>query len=490
MLSTANRNLCVVGDPDQSIYSWRNADVKNLIKFQDDFPDSKTISLSENYRSSSVILSAAKKLIEVNTLRIKNELWTKNKIGDPIIIKEAFNQEDEALFVINEIKKLLANRIPLNEIAIMYRVNAQSRAIENACLKLGIPYQIIGSLKFYRRQEIKDLTSYLRVINNPNDDISLLRIINIPSKGIGKKTIDRIKKLAETLNTSIYSTIEVLTSDNEDIELNSDNISPSQKNTLKNVLNIFSELRFRIKSLNLLEIIDLTLELFSYEKHIRNTQDNAEEKWENIKEFRISAQEFTDTDTKESLNNFLENISLVSDIDSMEENSAKATLITLHQSKGLEYKAVFIIGMEEGLLPHSRSLDNVEQIEEERRLFYVGMTRAKTNLFLTRSFQRGLWGETRAGIPSRFLKEIPRDSISIKLNNNQNKTEINNQPKSKQIEFKSKFKTGDKVSHSKFGKGLIVSLKPLKKDYEATIAFEKPIGIKNLLLSIANIKKV
>jgi len=490
MLSSSNRNLCVVGDPDQSIYSWRNADVRNLIKFQEDFPDSKTISLSENYRSSSVILSAAKKLIEVNTLRIKNELWTKNKIGDPIVIKEAFNQEDEAAFVINEIKKLLTKNIPLNEIAIMYRVNAQSRAIENACLKFGIPYQIIGSLKFYRRQEIKDLTSYLRVINNPNDDISLTRIINIPAKGIGKKTIERIKNSAEFLNTSIYSAIEILTSDKKEIELNSENISSSQQKTLINVLNIFSKIRSQIKNLNLLEIIDLTLELFSYENHVRNTQENPEEKWENIKEFRISAQEFIDTDTKESLNNFLENISLVSDIDSMEENSKKATLITLHQSKGLEYKAVFIIGMEEGLLPHSRSLESIEQIEEERRLFYVGMTRAKTNLFLTRSFKHGIWGETRVGIPSRFLKEIPRDSIDVKLNKNQNKSEIQTKPKSNKIENTIRFKTGDKVTHSKFGKGLIISLNPVKTDCEATIAFKKPIGIKKLLLSLANIEKI
>ena len=490
MLSSSNRNLCVVGDPDQSIYSWRNADVRNLIKFQEDFPDSKTISLSENYRSSSVILSAAKKLIEVNTLRIKNELWTKNKIGDPIVIKEAFNQEDEAAFVINEIKKLLTKNIPLNEIAIMYRVNAQSRAIENACLKFGIPYQIIGSLKFYRRQEIKDLTSYLRVINNPNDDISLTRIINIPAKGIGKKTIERIKNSAEFLNTSIYSAIEILTSDKKEIELNSENISPSQQKTLINVLNIFSKIRSQIKNLNLLEIIDLTLELFSYENHVRNTQENPEEKWENIKEFRISAQEFINTDTKESLNNFLENISLVSDIDSMEENSKKATLITLHQSKGLEYKAVFIIGMEEGLLPHSRSLESIEQIEEERRLFYVGMTRAKTNLFLTRSFKHGIWGETRVGIPSRFLKEIPRDSIDVKLNKNQNKSEIQTKLKSNKIENTTRFKTGDKITHSKFGKGLIISLNPVKTDCEATIAFKKPIGIKKLLLSLANIEKI
>jgi len=494
LLSLATNNLCVVGDPDQSIYSWRNADIKNLIKFQEDFPDSKTISLSENYRSSSNILSAAKKLIEVNTLRIKNELWTKNNKGDPIIIKEAFNQDDEASFVINEIKKFLANKIPLNQIAIMYRVNAQSRAIENACLKFGIPYQIIGSLKFYRRQEIKDLTSYLRVINNPNDDISLLRIVNTPSKGIGNKTIDLLKRISQNLNTSIYSAIEILTSKQQEIKFDFKNISETQNKSLKNVLNIFSKIRSQINNLNLSEIIDLTLELFSYEEYIKNTQDNHEERLENLKEFRISAQEFIDTDTKESLNNFLENISLVSDIDSMEENSSKATLITLHQSKGLEYKVVFIIGMEEGLLPHSRSFDNIEQIEEERRLFYVGITRAKTNLFLTRSFKHGLWGEPRESLPSRFLRELPRDSFdlnrdSFDLKPTQKKTELKTQSKVNKIDYKNKFKTGDKVKHSTFGKGLIVAMKPVKTDFEVTIVFKNPIGIKHLLVSIANLEK-
>lgn len=491
LLSSYNRNLCVVGDPDQSIYSWRNADVKNIIKFQKDFPDAKKISLSENYRSSSIILSAAKNLIEVNTLRIKNELWTKNNSGDPIILKEGFNQDDEAKFVINEIKKLLAKNTPLNQIAIMYRTNAQSRAIENACLKYGVPYQIIGGLKFYRRQEIKDITSYLRVINNPNDDISLLRIINIPPKGIGNKTIDRIKRIAELTNNSIYSALELLISDNKQIELELNNISKTQKKSFKEILDKFSKLRSKLDNLNLLEIIDLTLELFSYEKYIKNTLDNPEEKWENLKEFKISAQEFTTENTNASLNEFLENISLVSDVDSMEEKISKITLITLHQSKGLEYNTVFIIGLEEGLLPHSRSLDNTEQIEEERRLFYVGMTRAKRNLFLTRSFKHGLWGETRINIPSRFLKEIPRKYIdnNIKSKEHNTPSQIKLQPHINKVENTIKFKVGDKIIHPKFGEGIIVSLTPAQEDVQATIAFSNNTGIKSLLLSLSKIKK-
>ena len=421
-------NICVVGDPDQSIYTWRNADIRNILSFQDDYPKAKLIALEENYRSTQTILDAARSLIASNTQRVEKDLWTRNGSGVPIVIAEGYNEEEEAQFVVREIQSLTRNQeavvgrkkegTTLGDIAVMYRVNAQSRALEEACLRYGVPYQVVGGMKFYQRQEVKDIIAYLRLIANPDDDVSLNRVINLPTRGIGQRTLDHLARTARDAGTSQFAAIQALSG-----EALSDGNSAAQgavvspftaraRTSLIGFGNLIKGIADERDELDLLDIIDAILELSGYQRWLSDQPERSEERLENIQEFRASARDYLHFGRAEALTAFLESVSLVADVDSMEDRADAITLITLHQAKGLEFPVVFMVGMEEGLLPHSRSVDDPTQLEEERRLCYVGITRAKERLYLLRAFRRGFRGGSEPGTPSRFLLDIPQELLT------------------------------------------------------------------------------
>ena len=433
LIAGEHRNLCAVGDPDQSIYSWRNADIRNILSFQTDFPDAKIIALEQNYRSTQTILDASSKLISANTQRVEKNLFTRNGAGAPIAMSEGYDEEEEAQLTLREINALVrgrggARKYALGEIAVMYRVNAQSRALEEACLRYGVPYQIIGGMKFYQRQEVKDLAAYLRLIANPSDDVSLVRVINRPTRGIGRRTMDELTRLARDSGMSMFDAI----AGGESGE-NSENAEPASAlggapppsgglsasaaftpraaRALGDFRKMILRLREETRTSNIIELMDKTLDISGYRRYLSD-QDDGEDRLDNINEFRAAARDYIDMDAPAALTAFLESVSLVSDVDNLEEKPDSLTLITLHQAKGLEYPVVFMVGMEDGLLPHSRSLDDPASLEEERRLCYVGMTRAKERLYLMRAFRRGFRGGTGPNLPSRFLLDIPRELIA------------------------------------------------------------------------------
>ena len=433
LIAGGHRNLCAVGDPDQSIYSWRNADIRNILSFQTDFPDAKIIALEQNYRSTQTILDASSKLISANTQRVEKNLFTRNGAGAPIAMSEGYDEEEEAQLTLREINALVRGRggvrkHALGEIAVMYRVNAQSRALEEACLRYGVPYQIIGGMKFYQRQEVKDLAAYLRLIANPSDDVSLVRVINRPTRGIGRRTMDELTRLARDSGTSMFDAIAGGEGgeDSENAEpasalggappasgglSASAAFTPRAARALGDFREMIVRLRAETRTSNIIELMDKTLDATGYRRYLSD-QDDGEDRLDNINEFRAAARDYIDMDAPAALTAFLESVSLVSDVDNLEEKPDSLTLITLHQAKGLEYPVVFMVGMEDGLLPHSRSLDDPASLEEERRLCYVGMTRAKERLYLMRAFRRGFRGGTGPNLPSRFLLDIPRELIA------------------------------------------------------------------------------
>ena len=423
LIAQKHRNLCAVGDPDQSIYSWRNADIRNILSFQSDFPDAKVIALEQNYRSTQTILDAASRLISANTQRVEKELFTNKGVGERIAMEEGYDEEEEARLVLREVAELTGagrsggGKYKLGEIAVMYRVNAQSRALEEACRRYGVPYQLVGGTKFYHREEVKDVAAYLRLLANPNDDVSLNRILNKPRRAIGDRTRDELTRLARNNGTSMYEAIL--------------NISPSQSpsqalggplvsgpftaraaRALGDFRELIESMRAKMNDLNIVDLVEFVIESSGYRKFLLDRDEQAEERIDNINEFKSAAREFISLQMPDALTSFLESVSLVSDVDAMDEEPERLTLITLHQAKGLEYPVVFMVGMEDGLLPHSRSLDEEASLEEERRICYVGMTRAKDKLYLTRAFRRGFRGGTGPNLPSRFLLDIPTELIA------------------------------------------------------------------------------
>ena len=500
LICNKKQNLCVVGDPDQSIYSWRNADIRNILSFQKDYPKTKIISLEQNYRSTKTILNAAQKVIEKNDQRVDKKLWTSNDQGSMISVLEGYDQDEEAQITLSEIKTLIqSKKYDLSDIAIMYRVNAQSRALEMACQRNSIPYQLIGGIKFYHRKEIKDLIAYLRIILNPNDDISLARVINTPTRGIGKKSIDEINRISSINNHSFYQTI---------INICNESSSPQPQigarglTSIKNFYKIIDNLIKMSQKINLLNLIDEILDVTGYEKFLLN-DEQMEERFENIDEFKTSASTYMELSTTEALNEFLESISLVADIDNFDAEEHALTLITLHQSKGLEFPIVFMVGMEENLLPHRRAIESGEphELEEERRLCYVGMTRAKDKLFMLKCFRRAFQGSYEPSLPSRFLSDLPKENIIFGTSSKNPTPEIkpvrkiiinadNQSIHNNLISSNDIFSPGDKVIHKTFGEGIITSSKQVSNDYELTIAFKNSGGIKKLLASLANLSKV
>ena len=513
-LSDVSRNICVVGDPDQSIYSWRNADIRNILSFKQDYPEAVTVALEENYRSSKTIVEAAKNVISANSERVEKELWTNNKTGSPIIAFEGHTEIEEAQFVTKEIANLTHGftlsegfRCKPGDIAVMYRVNAQSEALEKELIYSGIGYQIIGGVEFYRRQEIKDLTAYLRLIVNPHDDISLNRVINKPTRGVGKQTMAIVTKSAQDEGTSLYTAIQSLTSDNNIPESQASKLSSRAIKAITNFESLINELRSETQVQNLVEFIELVKEKTGYSKYIRSFTERREEREENIQAYLNRAADFIDLNLTDAITSFLEHISLVNQVDGYDQESELVTLITLHQAKGLEFPVVFMVGMNEGLLPHIRSIDSGDpsEMEEERRLCYVGMTRAEEKLYLLRAFKRRTYGGSYTfSPPSPFLSNIPADLMitpkpesSKTLNYSSVKKKLNH-PNGSNIRESKKhltdshdiFNDGDKVMHTVFGEGRVISVKPSGIDLELTVAFEEGHGIKRLLSSIAPVKKI
>lgn len=492
-LTGKHRNLCVVGDPDQSIYSWRFADLRNILSFEKDYPEAKVVFLEQNYRSTKTILEVASDVISANVQRKPKELWTENEDGTPVTIIESYNAEEEAQSVVNEIEKLtVQEQLPLKDCAVMYRVNAQSRALEETFLRYGVPYKLIGGTRFYQRREVKDIIAYLKLIHNPQDNVSLTRIINVPARGIGPRTLSQLQSWAKAHDTSLFEALKQVS--HPDSVGTKQALSPRIVQALAGFDALISELTAQSHELSLSDLVNEILKHTRYREYILD-KEGGEEKWENIMELRSVAGEYDELDPEETLAAFLEKVSLVSDIDELDEKADAVTLITLHQAKGLEFPAVFIVGLEEGILPHRKSSDDPEQMEEERRLCYVGITRAKKRLYLLRSYRRSLFGGSTANPPSRFLQDISPHLIRPRGLWEESPTPVasldfnrDSQPSPQPLNTLT-LKIGDHVCHNKFGPGIVMNCNPTRDDQELTVAFEE-VGVKKLLASLAPLEKI
>jgi DNA helicase-2/ATP-dependent DNA helicase PcrA len=414
LLAGKNRNLCVIGDPDQSIYAFRGADIRNILEFRNEYKDAKEIKLERNYRSTQQILDTANAVIAANPNRPKKQMWTDRKDGAKVVLHEVLDERREAEEAIRQVLERRKAGVPLKEQAILYRTNAQSRLFEEACLKAGLPYRIFGGVKFYARREVKDVLAYLYVILNPSDTVSLLRIINVPSRKIGETTIGRLQNFCNERKLSLWQAMKHI----EVVE----GLSESTKKRLSDFGSLIEELKEHGKKHVVSELAARLIDRIGLEKHLRDDTDEGEERWENVRELLSVARKYDHLPPEESLTSFLEEVALVSEVDAMtEDRSDGLTLMTLHLCKGLEFRAVTIVGCEEGLLPHSAALFDHNQLEEERRLLYVGMTRAKDSLLLLHAIQRSLWGDTKSNPRSRFLDDLPQTTIDVKSDQQESK---------------------------------------------------------------------
>ena len=410
LLTGPHQNLCVVGDPDQSIYSWRNADIHNILSFQSDYPDATVISLGENYRSTKNILQAASGVIAANTERIERLLFTGNSAGRPITLHEAYSADDEAAWAVDEVTRLTkTGEVRAGDCAIMYRINAQSRAFEDQCMRQGMPYRLVGGVRFYHRKEIKDAVSYLRVIYNPDDEVSLRRVINNPPRGIGAKTVQLLTRFSTDRGITMLAAMHQIADARTEQLPCPISVTARAAKSIADLAITYQRLTNASRELAVADLLDRVLDMSGLARHIQ-ADENSEDRWDNVQELRALAEEYGPSPKADGLGAFLERVSLVSDVDSYEQTDDALTLITLHQAKGLEFPVVMIAGMEEGLLPHSRSLDTIREIEEERRLCYVGMTRAMQRLYLLRAFSRPF--PSSGGIPSRFLQDVPEELLA------------------------------------------------------------------------------
>ena len=486
------RNICVVGDPDQSIYSWRSADLRNILNFEKDYPEAKVVLLEQNYRSTKMILETASHVISANQQRKPKDLWTDNESGLPAAVIETYTEQEEAQFVVNEIDNLVGQgEVKPGDCAVMYRTNAQSRALEEAFIRYGMPYKLVAGTRFYERREVKDIIAYLRLIQNPYDTVSLLRVINVPQRGIGQRSLDELTQWARSQGVPEYRALQLLIKSKE----SEDNLpfSPRTVKALAGFTTMMEGFMARRRELNLVDLFDLVVESTGYKRYLSGLVDG-EERWENILELRTVAQEYGELKPPEGLAAFLEGVTLVSDVDGLEESVDAATLITLHQAKGLEFPVVFIVGMEDGILPHFKSIDDPEQLEEERRLCYVGITRAEKRVYLVRAFRRSLMGSSGVSRPSRFLQDIPPHLLSIgslwEGEDSQIAASVYSWNRAPSVPYDApELKPGDHVLHAQFGEGVVISCQPVKDDAEVVVAFDGA-GIKKLLLSFAHLEKV
>ena len=534
LLASKNGNITVVGDNDQGIYSFRGADISNILNFERDFPGTKIIKLEQNYRCTGNILKAANSVIKNNEVTYKKELWTENDTGNLPRVYSANNEYDEGTYIAEQIEHLRREEYyKYSDFAILYRMNTQSRAIEDILRRENIPYKIIGGLKFYERKEIKDIISYLRLIQNPSDNLSLKRIINEPKRGIGKTSLEKIEEISNNTGISMYEVIEHA----EQYGLNRVFLNSRE------FVNCIEELRVKKDDIQISELIKETLKKSGYTKALEDENTvEAENRIENLDEFLTVAIEFEEESADNKLSDFLEGITLSSDIDNMEETEDTVTLMTLHSAKGLEFPVVFLVGLEEGIFPGYKSISEPKELEEERRLCYVGITRAKENLFLTCSKQRTIFGSTSCNQVSRFLKEIPSELLDgyeealgereetnsiftdskyswtygSKDNGNiktykVDKTEpavaaastnsgfmfrtaesflnsITKKSTNNNVDL-SKYKEGVRIFHKKFGEGTISVVEPEGEDLKVDINFDK-VGHKRLMAKFANLEVI
>ena len=529
ILASAYKNITVVGDNDQGIYSFRGADISNILNFEKDFPGTKIIKLEQNYRCTGNILKAANAVIKNNENKYDKKLWTENEEGKLPCIYRAEDEYDEATYIVKQINRLkMEEYLKLSDFVVLYRMNSQSRAIEDIFRRENIPYKIIGGLKFYERKEIKDIIAYLRLIFNTSDNLSLKRIINEPKRGIGKTSLDNVQEISDKTGTSMYEIIK----NAEQYGLNR-----VKANSIEFV-QVIEELRKQVNEVSISELIKLTLNKTGYVKALENENTvEAESRIQNLEEFLTVAIEFEEQMAENTLAEFLESISLTSDIDDMEESEDTVTLMTLHSAKGLEFPVVFLVGMEEGIFPGYKSIGELKELEEERRLFYVGITRAMQFLFLTCAQRRTIFGSTSYNQMSRFLKEIPKDLLDgyDEIDSNDNNSfkdsnygweygtnyagkvktykfdniekmpeskvraeafqfrtaesflnSLNNKAKEKQVDI-SKYKEGQRIYHKKFGEGTIDKIEEEGEDYKLDINFDK-VGHKRLMAKFAELE--
>jgi len=488
------RNLCVVGDPDQSIYSWRFADLRNILNFEKDYPEAKIILLEQNYRSTKMILETASHVISANQQRKPKGLWTENEVGVLPEIVETYTEQEEAQFVVNEIEELVGRgEFNRGDCAIMYRTNAQSRVLEEAFIRYGVPYRLVAGTRFYERREVKDVIACLRLVQNPNDSVSLLRIINVPPRGIGQRTVADLSRWARARGIAEYRAMQLLAGPKEESAEHRPAFNSRTERALTGFVEMLEGFIKRSREMNLVELFDHIVENSGYREYVQNLADG-EERWENILELRTVAQQYRDLPPPDGLSAFLEGVTLVSDVDSLDEQIDAATLITLHQAKGLEFPVVFIVGVEDGILPHIRSFDDPDQMEEERRLCYVGITRAKKKVYLVRAFRRSFMGSSNINQPSRFLQDIPPHLISGGERWRGEDSELAtamyswNRMAAPRPDLP-ELSPGDHIHHPQFGEGVVVSYKPVKDDVEVVVAFDGA-GVKKLLLSFARLEKI
>ena len=528
LLAAMHGNITVVGDNDQGIYSFRGADISNILNFEKDFLGTKIIKLEQNYRCTKNILNVANAIIKNNPTKYKKELWTENEEGTLVTGYRADNEYDEARYIVNQIGHLkYQDKFKYSDFTVLYRMNAQSRSIEEILNREGIPYKIIGGLKFYERKEIKDLVAYLRLIHNQNDNISLRRIINEPKRGIGKTSLDKVQELSEKVEKPMYEIIKNAS------EYGLNRVYLNSREFIEQIETLIA----KKDKMPVSELIKLTLSLTGYMKALENENTiEAESRIENLEELLTVAMEFEKQSAENTLAEFLEGITLASDSDEIDENEDRVTLMTLHSAKGLEFPVVFLVGMEEGIFPGYKSIQEETGLEEERRLCYVGMTRAKEHLFLTCSRTRTIFGSTSCNAISRFMKEVPKEMLEgyedifvskqeekedtgynweyggransnvrtysvatssvVKTNsNNQNfgfrtaESFLNNLNKKENIPSIdiSKYKAGARVYHKKFGEGTINYIEQEGDDYKVDIAFEKA-GHKRLMAKYAGLE--
>lgn len=467
MISEKNRRITCVGDDSQSIYSFRGANYKNILNFENDYKDAKTILLEQNYRSTGNILDAANQVIKNNRDRKDKNLWTNKGPGEKIKYYRAYNERDEAQYVIRKIKELVNRNIEYKDIAVLYRTNAQSRVVEEEMLKENLPYRVIGSFYFYSRKEIKDLIAYLRLIHNSKDNVSLLRVINTPKRGIGLKTIENLTTKADTEGISIYDAIE----SGKELEF---------KKTIEKLKSVAEDL-------TLTELIDKVLDASGMKKELESEQTlEAEVRLENLEEFKSITKAFEEKEGLISLEDFLLEISLVSDVEEYKDDPNRISLMTVHSVKGLEFDHVFVIGMEEGLFPHMNSLMENVALEEERRLCYVAITRARDDLHLVNARRRTLFGKEQVNPVSRFISEINPDLLETNVKDEMPKREEKIDTKEMFREEDVDYKVGDFVYHETFGTGKVVEV----TNTLVSVAFKHPHGIKKLMKNHKKLSKI
>lgn len=497
LLAEKSGNICVVGDDDQSIYKFRGATIENILSFENNFPGAEVIRLEQNYRSTKTILDAANGVIKNNSARKGKTLWTENSQGEKITMHSAFSEREEALYIADKILDGVKDGKKFSDFAILYRMNAQSNAVEHALSRSGIPHRIIGGHRFYDREEIRDMVAYLQVINNPNDDVRLRRIINKPKRAIGATTVEKAANIAANLGESIFSIIREA------------DAYPDLSRSAKKLNEFVKLIDGLVEAVNsnmysLAEIYNLILEHTDYEMYLRTEKDKPDERIENIEELRSNIVNFEkEYEEQADLTTFLEEISLQTDIDNYDQDSDTVVMMTLHSAKGLEFPVVFIPGMEEGIFPSNMTIMNPEEMDEERRLAYVGITRAKEKLYLLRAQDRMLFGSTQHNRPSRFVNEIPEDLME--LSGREKKEKISDDffkygtPKKSFGGFQKSapktspttttYSVGDAVMHKVFGKGTIIKADKMGNDQMLQIAFENA-GTKTLMANFCKMEKL